>query len=542
VRYSYFGQPTDGLGRISNFDPDLYSASKAPTIDSTGRICLKAPCANASGLNNGLPNPNADFVGVNYLNGYIFGGNTPNGHVTPFGDGKIGKADNTNFAPRFGWAYDVFGNGKTAFRGGYGWSFDESEVSFYESQTWAYPPPTGSCAASFSNLDNPAASCPANTPSITPGRVIASPINYKTPYIQQFSMDIQQAITPTFILDVGYFGTHGTRLLGLINLNEAQPGAYVGKVSPTTSTSGAACVVPGTTTVAFVSTACDQPLNQIRPYLGYFSVDAVRGIFSSNYNSMQVKATKRFSGKTYFDVNYTWSRDLTNNQNDYSTPPQNTYNINADYGRAAIDRTNILTMDGVYELPWHRDQKGLTGRLIGGWELSVIYTINSGLPLTASASAGGLISYGFTNPLNNSTSGGYVTDNAGIGISGNTNAGFRPDMIGNPNAGNGRAIHNRLNWFNVGAFAAPPVNRLTPGNEKRGVIEGPGFNKADIGVFRTFRIYERLAFQFRAEAFNVANHTNWQAVGTTSTTASTFGQVSSSRDARLMQFAGKFTF
>jgi hypothetical protein len=545
VRYGYYGQPSDGLGRLSNFDPDLYSASKAPTIDATGRICLKAPCAGVSAG----PNPNTDFVGVNYLNGYIFGGNTPNGHVTPFGNGKIGNADNLNFAPRFGFAYDVFGDGKTAFRGGYGWSYDQSEVSFYESQTWAYPPPTGSCSASPSNLDNPTPGCPANTPSITPGRVLASPINYHTPYIQQYSLDIQQAITPTFMLDVGYFGTHGTHLLGLIDINESQPGAYVGKVSPLTSTSGAACILPGTggttgipAVPAFVSTACDQPLNQIKPYLGYFSVDAVRAIFSSNYNSLQVKATKRFSGKTYIDANYTWSRALTNNQNDYSTPPQNTYNINADYGRAAVDRTNILTLDGVYELPWYREQKNLTGRLIGGWEVSVIYAINSGLPLTASASTGGLISYGFTNPLNGSTSGGYVTDNAGLGIAGNTNAGFRPDMIGDPNSGNGRPIHNRLNWFNVGAFAAPPVNRLTPGNEKRGVINGPGFNRADVGIFRNFRIVERLQFQFRAEAFNVANHTNWQTVGTTSTTASSFGQITGNRDARLLQFAGKFTF
>jgi hypothetical protein len=135
-----------------------------------------------------------------------------------------------------------------------------------------------------------------------------------------------------------------------------------------------------------------------------------------------------------------------------------------------------------------------------------------------------------------------VTDNAGLGISGNTNAGFRPDMIGNPNAGNGRSIHNRLNWFNVGAFAAPPVNRLTPGNEKRGVIEGPGFNRADVGVFRNFRLYERLVFQFRAEAFNVANHTNWQGVAVAATTPASFGQVTSNRDARLLQFAGKFTF
>jgi hypothetical protein len=540
VRYSYYGQPTDSVGRLNNFDPATYSASKAPTIDSTGAICFTAPCANTSGLNTGLPNAGADYAGLNYVNGMIFANPSAsnNNHASPFGN-KIGQADNKNFAPRFGFAYDVFGDSKTALRGGYGWSYDESEVSYYESQVWAYPPPLGNCSASVSTLDNPSVACPTSSPSTTPGRVIASPINYHTPYVQQYSLDLQQMVTPSFMIDVGFFGTHGTHLIGLVDINESRPGAYVGKVSPLGYSS--TCVYPGTTTPAFISTNCDRSLNQIKPYLGYFAVDAVQSIFSSNYNSMQVKATKRFSGHTYVDVNYTWSRDLTNSQNDYSTPPQNTYNINADYGRAAIDRTNVLNFDAVYEIPWFREQKGLKARLIGGWELSAIYAINSGLPLTATSSSGSQINYGYTSVFNNSAVGGYPTDNAGLGILGNTNAGLRPDMLGNPNNGYGRPIHNRLAWFYTGAFASPAPTSTIPGNEKRGTIEGPGFNRADVGIFRNFRIYDRLAFQFRAEAFNVANHTNWQGV-TTSTTSTSFGQVTSNRDARLLQFAGKFTF
>jgi len=540
VRYGYYGQPIDAEGHLNNFDPAMYSPGKAPTIDSTGAICFTAPCANAGGLNTGVPNPNADYNGVNYINGMIFGGpNYPNNQKSPYGS-KVGQADNTNFAPRFGFAYDVFGDGRTAFRGGYGWSYDESEVSYYETTIWDNPPAITTYSLTTAVLDNPASgSSGSATPSVTPGRLQATPINYHTPYIQQYSLDVQQAITPSFMLDIGYFGTHGTHLLGLIDINEPQPGSYVGKVSPLNYSS--TCVYPGTTTPAFINTACDRPLNQIKPYLGYFAIDAMESIFSSNYNSLQVKATKRFSGHSYFDVNYTWSRDLTNNQSDYSTPPQNTYDINADYGRAAVDRTNILTMDGVYELPWHRDQKGLQGRLIGGWEVSAIYAINSGLPLTATSSSGSQSNYGYTSVFNNSTVGGYPTDNAGLSLLGNTDAGLRPNQIGNPNNGNGRSIHNRLEWFYRGAFASPSPTSILPGNEKRGVINGPGFNRADVGLFRNFRIYERLNFQFRAEATNVANHTNWQGV-TTSVTSTTYGQVTSNRDARILQLAGKFTF
>ncbi len=80
-----------------------------------------------------------------------------------------------------------------------------------------------------------------------------------------------------------------------------------------------------------------------------------------------------------------------------------------------------------------------------------------------------------------------------------------------------------------------------PATAKRGTIQGPGFNRLDLGVYRNFRIWERVNFQFRAEAFNAVNHTNVQSIGTTATSG-TFGEVTGYRDARIMQFAGKFTF
>ena len=350
VRYGYYGQPSDGDGRLNNFDPALYNPAQAPTIDSTGLICFTAPCANANKLNNGAPNPGANYYGVNYINGLIFAGpNYPNNQKSPFGS-KIGQADTLNFAPRFGFAYDLFGNGRTAVRGGYGWSYDESATSYYETTIFDNPPAVTTYSATTAVLDNPTGGGAATSPSTTPGRLQALPIHYHTPYVQQFSLDVQQAVTPTFLLDVGYFGTTGIHLLGLVDVDEPQPGSYVGKVSPLNYSS--TCVYPGTTTPAFISTACDRPLNQIKPYLGYFAIDSMQPIFSSNYNALQVKATKHFSGRSYFDLNYTWSRALTNGQNDYSTPAQNTYNLAAEYGRGALDRTNVLNLDGLFELPW----------------------------------------------------------------------------------------------------------------------------------------------------------------------------------------------
>lgn len=546
VRYGYYGQPIDGGGRLSNFDPATYNAANAPTIDSTGLICFKAPCANTNGQGSPNPNPTADYNGINYINGMIFGGSAVSGHNSPFGS-KIGQADNANLAPRFGFAYDVFGDGKTAFRGGYGWSYDASEVSYYETAVFNNPPAVTSYSVSTALLDNPAGGTGTTTAaSTTPGRLVASPINYNTPYVQQYSLDIQQQLSPTFFLDVGYFGTHGTHLIGLLDINEPTPNSFVGKVSPTDVSS--TCILPGTggTTgiaalPAFISTTCDRGLNQIKPYKGYFAIDAVRSIFSSNYNALQVKATKRFSGASFVDINYTWSRDLTNNQNDYSTPPQNTYNINADYGRATLDRTNVLALDYVWELPWMRDQRGLVGHLVGGWETSGIVAINSGLPLTISESGGSQIVYGYTNALGQAN-GGYASDAAGIGILGNTNAGLRPNMVLNPKNGYGQQIHNHLQWFYRGAFVAPQPGSGQVGNERRGVVDAPGFNRIDVGLFRNFKVREGMSFQFRGEAFNVLNHTNLGSPGTTATTSSTFGLITSARDNRILQVAGKFRF
>lgn len=540
VRYGYYGQPTDGNGRLSNFDPATYNPANAPTIDSTGLICFTAPCKNTNGQGSALPNPTADYNGINYINGMIFGGGSVPGHPSPYGN-KIGQADNANFAPRFGFAYDVFGDGKTAFRGGYGWSYDESEVSYYETQVFNNPPAVTSYSLSTAVLDNPAGGSGTTTAaSATPGRIVASPLKYNTPYVQQYSLDIQQQITPTFLIDVGFFGTHGTHLIGLIDINEPTPNSFVGKLSPTDVS--ATCVYTGTNTPAFISTTCDRGLNQIKPYKGYFAVDAVRSIFSSNYNALQVKATKRFSGSSFIDVNYTWSRDLTNSQNDYSTPPQNTYNINGDYGRAANDRTNVLALDYVWELPWMKEQHGVVGHIVGGWETSGIIAVDSGLPLTITESSGGLISYGYTSVANGQTTGGYATDAAGIGILGNTNASLRPNMIASPRNGYGQRIHTRSQWFYRGAFATPLPGSGQVGNEKRGVVDAPGFNRIDVGLFRNFKIYERVNFQLRGEAFNVLNHTNLGSPGTSATTSSTFGVITSARDNRILQVAGKITF
>jgi hypothetical protein len=560
VRYGYYGQPWDANLLMSNFDPAKYTASAAPTIAASGLICIASPCVQ-TGSNAGQPtsaNAAADIVGINYVDGIIYNGPAAanNNQASPWGN-KVGQAQKANFAPRFGFAYDLFGNGKTSLRGGYGWSYDNAEVSYYETTVFDNPPAVSTYSVGQSTLDTPAGGA-STAFSTTPARIQGVPLTFQTPYVQQFSLDIQQELAAKFMIDVGYFGDHGTHLLGAMDIDQPLPGAWLGNantggsylVNPTVNGSG--CVISGTTLPANISSTCTRVVNQIEPYLGYGAIDALRTIFNSNYNSLQMKATKRFSGTSYVDANITWSRDLTNAPADYSGFIQNEYNINGDYGRAALDRNKVFNFDGVFEEPWFREQKNLEGRVLGGWEMSFIYTIDSGLPSTVAASAGSTVFYnlgGAASIYDNLTAnGGEVSDNAGLHDSGPTSDGLRVNQIGDPNSpGNLTRIHNKnyevanAPWFYSGAFQAPAANNPIPANAKRGTIQGPGFNRLDLGIHRNFKITERMSFQFRAEAFNAINHVNVNSIGTTAT-SSTFGEVTGYRDMRIMQFAGRFTF
>lgn len=569
VRYDYMAQPIDAAGYMNNFNPASYSDSKAPTIANTGLICISGTCSQV-GSNAGQstsPNSGADIVGPNYINGLIYG--TPNAannnQASPFGK-AVSTSQKFNFGPRLGFAYDLFGNGKTAFRGGYGIAYDELEVSQWEitgiGSTYGINPPGASTfSISQASLDSPSGGTTGGTTFLNntaPGHLYAVPINTKTPYLQQYSLGIQTQLASNLVVELGYFGTHGTHLGGQEEINQPRPGAWRGVVQPqysgysATNPTGSGCnYLAGSTQVPmFWNSTCDRVLNQVKPYKGYYAIDALQTIFSSNYNALQAKVTLRGKNKSYIDGNFTWSRDLTNNPGD-STFIQDIYNVNGDYGRAAYDRKLIFNIDGVYELPWFHDQRGLIGRVVGGWELSGILAMNSGIPYSVSSSGATAISYngGYSQPITYASNPGNLgNDNAGLALLGNTNGGIRPNQVSDPNNGNGKALragHKYLNasslYVNTGAFVNTDPLSDTPGTAKRGTLNGPGFIRADVGIFRNFRIYENVFFQLRGEAFNVANHPNVATFGT-SATSSTFGEVTAYRDPRILQIAGRITF
>ncbi len=575
VRYSFFGQPYDIGNELSNFDPATYSTVNAETISSTGSLCTTAGqtqlsyvytttgvvvttsvlnCPNVNELNLSSPNSVADP-----LNGIILGSpafisdedasgsasypyTAPTGapsistHGSPWGL-EVGQVEKHDWAPRLGFAYDLFGDGKTALRGGYGMAYDDASVGQYEREVFNNPPYVQVKTFPTVLLDQVGG---ALTPNLAPPALYSTPLVYKTPYVQQYSLDVQDLVTPTLTVDVGYFGDHGTHLLGAVDINEALPGAFT-QTTISYLQSGLGCN-------GFSSYACEAPLNQIRPYPGYTAINATQTIFNSNYNSLQAKVTKKFSGESMIDANYTYSRALTNAQNDFNTAAQNSYNLNAEYGPSPYNRNQILSVDGVWELPWMKEQQDLLGRIVGGWEVTGIYAVSTGLPLTATMQLAGpvtAINYaGLTSTYNGATNGGVPTDAAGLGIAPGSGslATLRPNQVLNPSNGYGQVnLKTRQNWFNQTAFTAPSIGSFQVGNERPGAMVGPGYNRLDLGIFRTFRLYRGTSFTLRGEGYNVLNHTNWGSVNTVAN-SSTFGQVTSTRDPRILQVAGKLNF
>src|SRR5690606_22595995 len=173
-------------------------------------------------------------------------------------------------------------------------------------------------------------------------------------------------------------------------------------------------------------------LDQLRPLKRYRCINMITPQYNSKYHSRQVSATQRFGDNAQINLAYTWSKSLTDNQSDRSHAPQDSYDIKSEFGRAALDRRHVLTVNWFYELPFFRNDRGIKGAILGGWELQGIATYQTGLPWTVTTSS---------------------FDPAGIGFVPQRVAGGRPMQFCDPNDG---GQQTRENWFNTECFSRNP--------------------------------------------------------------------------------------
>lgn len=492
LRYAYFAPPADNNRILDNFSPQAFNPANAPVIDPV------------SG-NFAATNPPQTATPQNYANGIIIAQNACNPNlyfkppVAPFGptcspyDLRVNPAYHT-FAPRIGFAWDIFGDGKTALRGGFGVYYDRTLNGIEEQNSFANPPFVGNVNVFPANptdiFDGPTSV--ASTPPTSPASLHATGTpQFQVPYIDQWSLSVQREIVPNTRLEVAYVGNRANHLLGRYDLNQVP--LNVRLANPTVEA------------------------NALRPYLGYNVIESIAPLFRSNYNSLQISANRQVVSGLNFGVAYTWSKTLTNNPTDRASDPYDTYNFDAEYGPASFSRSQILVINYVYDLPFYRSQQGLVGHVLGGWEVSGISVFEKGLPTTITQ---------FNDP--------FDAFPGGIGID-PSNVSPRPDMAAGASCSGPGSV---AKFINTAAFT-DAVGHF--GNAGRGVCTGPGLNNWDIAALRNIKFTERFNMQFRAEFFNAFNHVSYAGFSS-NVDSSSFGKLTSAHDPRIIQLGLKLYF
>jgi Carboxypeptidase regulatory-like domain len=524
VRYSYFPSPWDKNGRLSTFDPDLYNPADAPQVTGAGNRVT----ATGNWCNGLIVNSQNFTTGPSQFN--------CRPTVSPYGKYVIGVSKK-DFAPRFGIAWDPTGNGKTSIRTGYGIYHEQVLVGTFLQDIGLNPPYQETATATNTNLDNPGGGVALS--NTVQGLRAVQP-NFHTPYMQHWSLDFQHQLTNDTMFTIGYFGSKGTHLIGLTELNEVPPGValnsncapgngFIGqnpaptlvRCQPAGYAFRNSATTPGNPNRVGTTTFADLLiLDQLRPYKGYRSIAIVQPRYNSNYHGLQVSAQHNFANSSQVQLAYTWSKNLTDSPNDRTTSPQNSYDIRSEYQRAALDRRHVFNLNYIYEIPFLRTRTDFVGTVFGGWQASGIVTVYTGVPFSATTSN---------------------FDPAGLGLI-NANPAARPNLLCDPND---NAPHTLQQWVTGQCFQAnPAVDAIVvnaPGSAARGIIDGPGTQRVDFTMSKNFRFTESIYLQLRAEMFNIFNHTNFRTVST-NITAANFGAITATRDPRTMQFGLKLNF
>ena len=424
----------------------------------------------------------------------------PNGTIQVAGQNGSGTSvfndDANNFAPRVGLAYEVFGDAKTVFHASYGIFYNSPaigngadlslglNVPFRLTQAFtsgtgtgtgalAGVPYTAQSVLSTNPFPNPvyatgvAAAVPNGTAAAPYTSVAPTGIdpNFRTLYLDEYGADIQQQLTPTISLTIGYIGNQGVRIPRNIQPNQGInpiPTFPAGSPTPT----GVSSTRPYTTgTPASTSGPIANPLaiGSNNPggggplFVQYSNITEYVSVGHSSYNALTVKGQKSIGNGISFILAYTWGKSIDNTpgyasgSQASSATPQNSFNLQGERGRSDFNVQNRIALSPVIELPFGKNKAyvnhGFGATLLGGFQLSGIYQYDSGRP--------------FTIALNQNRSGSvYGVD--------------RPNVVGNPNAG----PKTRQQFFNTAAFAVQPWG--TFGNEARNAVTGPSYQDLDI--------------------------------------------------------------
>jgi hypothetical protein len=498
VRYQYFTPVRDADNILTNFDPRLYVRANAPQCTPVASGPLT--CAT---LVAGTGDP---------LNGIVRAGvNSPEGSF-------IAPRDTNNFSPRVGLAWDPFSKGKTVVRMGYGFYFDQPLSGVFGQNVQVNPPFNrvqvfNSSGSTLVTLASPTGGVVG---AISPPSLFGTDPEFQLPETQQWSLGIQHELFKNAVMDLSYVGTKGDNLIRITEINLPTPQEVIN--------------AGGTATVNVI--------NAVRPFRGYGSITYRESSGRSRYHGMLSSFTYRFTTGSSVTLSYTWSKNLTNSTNDrdgVDTPQHYSLKESGEYAVARSNRAHVFSAGYVYELPFFKtSENGFLRHALGGWQISGITQIQSGLPIARVLNISG--TQFATTAINN-------------GLRGN-----RPNLVSDPLGGLTGTVDTSTGGsaglpfiFDPNAFALPSDG--TFGNSPRAFARLPTQNQTNLSVIKNiyFNKDKDFRLQFRAESFNIFNHTQFTAVGVVANpaqaiSANNLGRPSAARLPREFQFALKLYF
>ncbi|OLD81433.1 MAG: hypothetical protein AUF67_08150 [Acidobacteria bacterium 13_1_20CM_58_21] len=469
--------------RMGNFYPSLYDPAKTAIMLPDGTVSPLSPGLGTS--------PNPILAGVQlYLNGIGIPGQNgvPQGLVNNHW---------AAFGPRLGFAYDVSGNAKTVVRGGFGIMYERIQGNDMYDAGPNIPFSLGVTNNSVTLADpgillatGAAASRPINPADLT-GLAVD---NYKLPASYQYSVGVQHSLNAKSVLSVSYVGNQNRHQNDRSQYNLPDPSALPGLIN-----GGQYTLAPGLT------------------YPGFHAIRLTANEANSHYNALQVDLNSQVGRDLQLRAYYTLSRtidpttagngggDLGNVSNPYA-------GWRYDIGPGGYDRTHNAAFNFIYDIPVFRgSQSRLVKTALGGWQVSGIVTMSSGLPIN-------------------------------IGLSGNQSGNGLPAATNRANlTGSVSYPHTVGQWFDTTAFTAPAVGAF--GTLGHNALRGPGRDNWNMSLFKSFLFSEARGsrLEFRAESFNTWNHTQFHDVST-NLGDSKFGQVTSAFEPRIFQLGMKIVF